>query len=56
MDGANKAHQKALYRVLKFVDATKDRKLVLAPTQQPDLKWEMKAYSDSDFAGDTETR
>ena len=56
MDGANKAHQKALYRVMKFVDATKNRKLVLAPTQQPDLKWEMKAYSDSDFAGDTETR
>ncbi len=56
MDGANKAHQKALYRAMKFVDATRNRKLILAPTLQQSMKWEMKAFSDLDFAGDTETR
>lgn len=55
MDRANKAHQKALYRVIKFVAQTKERRLVLSPTAD-DLTWELKAYSDSDFAGDTETR
>jgi hypothetical protein len=55
MDGANKAHQKALLRAIKFVEQTQERKLVLSPVCN-DLIWEIKAYSDSDFAGDTETR
>jgi hypothetical protein len=55
MDRANKAHQKALYRVIKFVAQTKERRLVLSP-HVDELTWELKAYSDSDFAGDTETR
>jgi len=55
MDRANKAHQKALYRVIKFVAQTKERRLVLSPKLE-ELTWELKAYSDSDFAGDTETR
>lgn len=54
MDGANKAHQKMLYRVIKYVDSTKGRALVLKPTKT--IKWTMKAFSDSDFAGDTDTR
>ena len=55
MDRANKAHQKALYRVIKFVNQTKNRRLVLSPLSE-NFIWEIKAYSDSDFAGDTETR
>ncbi len=55
MDGANKSHQKALYRVIKFVAQTRDRKLMLCPMTK-NLMWEIKAYSDSDFAGDTDTR
>ena len=54
MDGANKAHQKMLYRVTKYVSMTKGKALVLQPTKT--VKWRVKAYSDSDFAGDTETR
>jgi len=55
MDRANKAHQKALYRVIKFVAQTKERRLVLHPNKK-EPTWELKAFSDSDFAGDTETR
>jgi hypothetical protein len=32
MDGANLAHQKMLYRAIKFVDHTKNREFVLKPT------------------------
>jgi len=55
MDAANKAHQKSLYRAIKFVHQTKDRRLVINPKKEQTM-WEIKAYSDSDFAGDTETR
>lgn len=55
MDRANKAHQKALLRVIKFVSETRDRHLVLSPISE-NFSWELKAYSDSDFAGDTESR
>jgi hypothetical protein len=55
MDGANKAHQKALFRAIKFVEQTQERKLVLSPSCES-LNWEIKAYSDSDFAGDSDTR
>ena len=55
MDQANQAHQKALYRVIKFVEETKEHRLVLSPLSE-NFIWEMKAYSDSDFAGDTDTR
>ena len=55
MDAANKAHQKALFRAIKFVEQTQERKLVLSPVHE-NMHWEIKAYSDSDFAGDTDTR
>jgi hypothetical protein len=55
MDGANKAHQKALLRAIKFVEQTQERKLVLSP-ECDKLEWEIKAFSDSDFAGDSDTR
>jgi hypothetical protein len=55
MDGANEAHMKGLLRVIKYVSDTQDYKLVLKPRVQ-DLKWELKGYSDSDFAGDADNR
>ena len=54
MDGATEAHQKLLYRAIRFVSDTRDWKLLLEPKKQ--VKWEIKAYSDSDFAGDADTR
>ena len=56
MMGANKAQQKLMYRAIKFVEATKDYKLVLEKPEAGETKWSMKAFCDSDFAGDTETR
>jgi hypothetical protein len=55
MDGANKAHMKGLLQVIKYVSDTQDYKLVLKPRVQ-DLKWELKGYSDSDFAGDADNK
>ena len=50
MDGANKAHQKMLYRVIKHVQDTKNCKLILSPNKEG-LHWNLKAYTDSDYAG-----
>ena len=55
MDRANKAHQKMLYRVIKHVQDTKNRKLILSPNKEG-LHWNLKAYTDSDYAGDADTR
>ena len=55
MDGANRNHLKMMRRVIKFVIDTQDRKLILQP--KPDeVQWEMRGYSDSDFAGDVDGR
>ena len=54
MDGANSAHQKMLYRTIKFVKQTKSKALILRPNK--DKMWKMKAYTDSDFAGDSDSR
>ena len=54
MDGATSGHMKALIRVIKYVEKTKDYELVLDPEQGK--KWEMKAYTDLDFAGDADNR
>ena len=55
MDGANRNHLKMMRRVIKFVIDTQDRKLILQP--KPDeVEWEMRGYSDSDFAGDVDGR
>ena len=54
MDGANKAHQKMLYPVIKHVQDTKNQKLILSPSKEG-LHWNLKAYTDSDFAGGADT-
>ena len=55
MDGANKAHQKALYRAIKYLEQTKDRQLILEP-KEGSKNWEIRGYCDSDFAGDSDSR
>ena len=55
MDGATHAAMKELMRTIKFVLSTKEWGLKVAPTTLTD-KWELKVYSDSDFAGDKDTR
>ena len=55
MDGANKAHQKMLYQVIKHVQGTKNRKLILSPIKEG-LHWNLKAYTDSDYARDADTK
>jgi hypothetical protein len=55
MDAANKAHLKALYRVVKYVKQTQSMQLQMQPMTAHG-KWTLEAFSDSDFAGDTDTR
>jgi len=55
MDKATEGHMKELCRVIKYAIDTKDKGLKLQPEDSDD-KWSIRAYSDSDFAGDKETR
>ena len=51
------AAYKEMLRVIKFVIDTKHLALKLKPTLlDENVQWELIAYSDSDFAGDKETR
>ena len=53
MDNACPAHEKELKRLIQYVIQTKDQKLKLEAKSK---SWEIKAYSDSDFAGDKDER
>jgi hypothetical protein len=50
MDGATEAHQKILYRTIKYVVDTKNKCLFLRPVNSKGRWWELEAYSDSDWA------
>ena len=54
-DGATFGAYKELLRVIKFVLDTKDYGLKLEPKMEEE-EWDLVVYSDSDWAGDTETR
>jgi hypothetical protein len=59
MDGAMPAHQKLLYRTIKYVIDTKDRALVYKPLTEKhnnNFIWHLKAYCDSDYSGDKDKR
>ena len=56
MDGANESHMKALLRAIKFVEVTKNYKLIMKSCKKGQMKWRLRAYSDSDYAGDSESR
>ena len=56
MTGANAAAFKELMRVIKFVLDTRAYGLKLAPKWVDTMLWELKIYSDSDWAGDKDNR
>ena len=56
MDGATKEHWKGLLRAISYVRDTKDYKLEMKPNKMGKIKWSLKAFSDSDFAGDPDGR
>jgi Reverse transcriptase (RNA-dependent DNA polymerase) len=57
LDGTSPAAYKELLRVLKYVLDTKNLSLKLQPKKEEGKTyWNIVAYSDSDFAGDNETR
>jgi hypothetical protein len=54
MDGATNAHLKNLLRLIKFVSDTKNIGLILKPNMTN--KWVITGKSDSDYAGDKDSR
>ena len=57
LDGTSPAAYKELMRVLKFVLDTRNMSLKIQPNKQDSLtEWDIVAFSDSDYAGDSETR
>jgi hypothetical protein len=56
MDGPTPAAMKELKRVIKFVLDTQDYGLKLEPEKMIENKWILKVYTDSDWAGDKDTR
>ena len=59
MDGATKGHWMCLLQVIKFVLDTPGKCLQMHLSNidaSGGVKWEMKAFCDSDFAGDKDTR
>ena len=56
MDKATEGHMKELCRVIKYALDTRTVGLRLKPEDNDNKLWELKAYSDADFAGDKETR
>jgi hypothetical protein len=57
MDGATPAHYKCLLRMIHFVIVTRNNCLVLQGNSSEETpKWSIKGYSDSDYAGDKDTR
>jgi hypothetical protein len=56
LDGAISAHWKAMIRESKYVIDTKMLALKLKSNFSKDKKIHIEAYSDSEFAGDRETR
>jgi hypothetical protein len=56
MDGPSPAAMKELKRVIKFVLDTQDYGLKLEPDKMTNNRWNLKVYTDSDWAGDKDTR
>jgi len=56
MQGATKKMMKELMRVLRFVSDTPSTGLYMNPKQDKENKWNLKFYTDSDWAGDKNKR
>ena len=55
-DGATNDHVKSLLRVIKFAIDTKNKVLLYKINDTRENDWKLKAYSDSDWAGDADDR
>ena len=53
-DGATNDHVKSLLRVIKFAINTKNKVLLYKINDTRENDWKLKAYSDSDWAGDAD--
>ena len=57
MDGPTEVQVKNLFRIIKYVIDTKEYGLMMNPQNENNKNtWEMKAYCDSDYAGDRDGR
>jgi copper chaperone CopZ len=56
MDGATLAHYKYMLCIVKYVVDTENLKLKINPNKVHEGEWHVKAFTDSDFSGDHETR
>ena len=56
MNGANEASYKEMLRVAKFVMDTEHLGLRVQPDTSDLTNWKLMMYSDSDWAGDKQTR
>ena len=57
LDGPTEACIKEMYRIIKFVLDTKDVGLKMFPDNfDEEFKWKIQVYTDSDWAGDRDTR
>jgi Reverse transcriptase (RNA-dependent DNA polymerase) len=56
MDSASWGSYQELLRVIKFVDDTDSFRLLVKPSLDENLDWNLKFFCDSDWAGDPETR
>ena len=56
MSGASGGAFKELILVIKYVTATLDYGLRIEPHMEPDAMWDLRVYTDSDWAGDKEKR
>ena len=55
-DGATEKHYRGLLRTIKYVLDTKQKALMYDTGNKIKTVWKLKAFCDSDFAGDKETR
>ena len=55
-DGATEKHYRGLLRTVKYVIDTRNKALKYENTHVLNTVWKLKAYCDSDFAGDQESR
>ena len=56
LDGTTESAYKKMLRVIKYVPDTKNLGLKIKPTEGRNTPWDLVCFSDSDYAGDPETR
>ena len=56
LDGANMAAYKEMHQIIKYVLDSRDLGLQIEPIQGNEQPWELVCFSDSDYAGDPDSR